>query len=1131
MYFATNIADYLACRHLTTLEQAADAGEIERDFYKDPGLELLRTLGLKHEQAYLNELQQRGLRVVQISTEQTTWAEAAALTREAMVDGVDAIYQPTFVDGEWGGRADFVVRVEMPSDLGVWSYEAIETKLARSTKARALIQLCLYSELIANIQGREPKWMHVVLGRGASPEKFQVQQYMAYFRKIKRDFQEAILARDETHPEPVEHCGVCSWWGHCDEEWHRDDHLSLVAGISRNQRKALNGRGIDTVVDLGRLELPVVPKLERIADAPLRRVREQARVQVRGREERRPVHEFLEPVEAGKGLAMLPLPSAGDVFLDFEGDPFAFDQGLEYLIGTVTVAQDREPNYQTIWSFDRATEKKSFQKFIDWIKQRRGEYADLHIYHYAPYEPTAIKRLAGRHGICTDDLDELLRAEVFVDLFRVVRQGIRASVESYSIKKMEPFYGFNRTVPLRDATAALQAFETVLALDGSPDDAREILKTIEQYNRDDCISTWQLREWLEALRTELEESSGNAIPRPELKSGQPTDDLAARITEASVLKERLTADVPDEPTERTEEQQARWLLSQMLEWHRREDKSSWWEYYRLCELSDDELIEDKSALGGLTYVGVTDETKRSFIHRYEFPPQEHAIKRAPEVRDPRTRKRAGTMVDFDDRNRTVDLKRAKSSQAPHPTALIPVDSMDKSEMIQSLMRLGGWVADHTIDADGSYRAARDILLHRPPRLTEGHLESLPEDLPPVEAAKNVVLLLDSTALPIQGPPGSGKTYAAAQMILTLLNSGKRVGVTANSHKVITNVLTELCMAAAKVNANLQIVQKPDKEKTDGCNHDCVELVDSNEEVLEKLASGEAHVAAGTAWLWSREEMANAVDVLFVDEAGQMSLANVLAVSQAAWSIVLVGDPQQLDQPVKGIHPPGAEVSALSHLLDGKPTINRHQGLFLGETWRLHPDICAFTSEVFYDARLEPRRENENQRLNGPEMFDGTGLRFIPVEHNGNQNESPEEAARIVGLIKQILDAGATWTDKEGQSRALKLENILVVAPYNAQVWALDEALPEGARVGTVDKFQGQQAPVVFYSMTTSMPEDAPRGMEFLYSRNRLNVATSRAQCVTVLVASPALFDVQCKTPRQMELANAFCRYLEMARIL
>jgi uncharacterized protein len=324
---------------------------------------------------------------------------------------------------------------------------------------------------------------------------------------------------------------------------------------------------------------------------------------------------------------------------------------------------------------------------------------------------------------------------------------------------------------------------------------------------------------------------------------------------------------------------------------------------------------------------------------------------------------------------------------------------------------------------------------------------------------------------------------------------------------------------------VRIIQKSNDD--DACLHSAVKQANDNQEVVDALMSGSTNVAAGTAWLWSRDEMADSVDVLLVDEAGQMSLANVLAVSQAAKSLILLGDPQQLDQPRHGVHPPGADVSALAHLLNGHATIAPDQGIFLSETWRLHPSVCEFTSELFYDRRLAARPENRHQRLNAKGLLDGTGLRFVSVEHSGNQIESPEEVERIASMIDELLLNSATWTSKNGETQRLKLTDILVVAPYNAQVSELAQRLPPGARVGTVDKFQGQEAPLVFYSTATSTPEDAPRGMEFLYSLNRLNVAISRAQCIAVLVASPALLEVQCKTPRQMQLANAFCRYLEM----
>ena len=425
---------------------------------------------------------------------------------------------------------------------------------------------------------------------------------------------------------------------------------------------------------------------------------------MQGREEGRLVYELLDPVEPGEGLAALPLPSPADVFLDLESNPYVLDQGLEYLIGMLTLpegsAQD-EPNYEALWAFTRSEEKKAFESFMQNVMERWHKHPEMHIYHYAPYEPTAIKRLAGRHGTCVDEVDELLRAGVFVDLYRVVRQGLRASVESYSIKRLEPLYGFNRAVPLRDANSALQAFEAALALGDSREEIRGLLKTIEGYNRDDCVSALRLRDWLEERRKELEERSGQSLPRPEIQSGEASEGLAAELGRVGELMARLVDSLPADEADWTDENRACWLLAQMLEWHRREEKSSWWEYFRLCELSDDELQEDKSALGGLAYVGEVGRIKRSIIHRYSFPPQDHAIDRAQEVRDPRTGEGAGEVVSIDERNRTIDIKRGVRSTVPHPTALIPFDIVNSNVLRDSLFRLGTWVADHGLSGEGT----------------------------------------------------------------------------------------------------------------------------------------------------------------------------------------------------------------------------------------------------------------------------------------------------------------------------------------------------------------------------------------------------------------------------------------------
>ena len=286
------------------------------------------------------------------------------------------------------------------------------------------------------------------------------------------------------------------------------------------------------------------------------------------------------------------------------------------------------------------------------------------------------------------------------------------------------------------------------------------------------------------------------------------------------------------------------------------------------------------------------------------------------------------------------------------------------------------------------------------------------------ASKRIAGSLNESVLAIQGPPGAGKTFAGARMICELIRQGKKVGITAVSHKVIRNLLDEILTAAHECGfANLQCVQKVSElpeEEVPG-----ITFTTDNAEPLAALLSG-TQVVAGTAWLWAREDYFEAVDVLFVDEAGQMSLANVLAVAQAAKNLVLLGDPQQLDQPQKGSHPDGAEVSALEHLLDGAKTIPENKGLFLEQTWRLHPAICEFTSEVFYEGRLTSREGLERQSISGHPWLSSSNLWFVPITHEGNRNSAIEEVECIAALVGELLQPGVIWTNDKEQTRVLQV---------------------------------------------------------------------------------------------------------------
>ncbi len=1041
-----------------------------------------------------------------------------------MRNGADVIYQGTLFDGRWLGRPDFLLRVEVPSELGSWGYEVADAKLARHVKAAALVQCCVYSHLLASVQGRQPAGVHVVTGDGATITH-RLADYMAYFREVRRRFEARLGAEKEpvTYPEPVDHCRVCRWYGVCADRRRADDHLSLVAGMSRVFSKALESHGVKTLKALAASPDVVVPDL---APRTFDRLRAQSRLQLQQYADGQVRYELIRPDsdEPGRGLARLPPPTAMDVFLDFESHPWATSEGLEYLMGTVVEASDA-PNYLARWAHDRAGEKQAFEALIDSIGERRRVDPAMHVYHYGAYERAAIRRLMGRYATREDEVDGLLRGEVLVDLFEVVRQGVRVSQESYSLKKVEKLYMPERQGPSTQPGFAVVEYEKWLR-ENDP----AILKGIEAYNCDDCVSAWKLRAWLEARRPEAEKLFAVTLGRPIPKPTESGENAIAIAEENRKRYEGLTANLPPDPTQRSDDERARQLLADLLDWHRREQKPEWWLHFDLKELPIEQLVGRSEALADLTYEGVVQQVSKSLVHRYRYDPaQEHKFHEGDEPIDLATGKKAGTVYAVDPAKGTIDLVRGKSSKAPHPRTLIPAKPIPVTVLRQAIGRVADAALESGMDGAGPHRAARDLLMRRPPRIS-GETAGQPLTKPredTLEAARRIVPVLDHSYLPIQGPPGSGKTYAAARMILDLVGAGRRVGIAANAHKAITNLVDAVCEAGKEAGAKVWIVQKSDG--AGGSQNTNVSQAGGSDEVLDALIAG-CKVVAGTAWLFARTDMENLLDVLFVDEAGQMSLANVVAMSGSARSIVLLGDPNQLAQVTKGSHPNGARRSALEHVLGSDATIGPGRGLFLAESRRLHPDVCGYISDAFYDGRLLPHPTTRQQTVaSGPEVY-GTGVRFRGVAHDGNAARSSEEAEEVSRLVEPLLQR--PWTNQKGETKSMAIDDILIVAPYNAQVGEImrrvEQRIGRRPRVGTVDKFQGQEGAVVVFSMATSSAEDAPRNMEFLYSRNRLNVAISRARALAVLVCNPQLLEVNCRTPEQMRLVNALCLFLERA---
>lgn len=1124
VHSASDLSNFLACEHLTALDRLAlhDPGLRDLRVPPDEGTQLIQQKGIAHEKAYLARLRAEGRQVIDIAQTDDP-AASVERTHAAMRDGVEVIYQAALAHGNLAGYADFLIRVT-PAGAGVPAqYEALDTKLARSPQAKFLVQLAFYSRLLERAQGQLPERMHIVLG-DQSVASYRSVDVVHYYDGLLARYQGEVARLDAggtpAYPHPRAHCDMCSWRKVCEQRREDDDHLSLVANITRPQIDKLRAAGIHRLAQLA--QLPDASTVPQVATETLARLRAQARLQHQARTTGQRIHELLPVVpESGRGFLRLPAPDAGDLFFDMEGNPLEAG-GLEYLFG-VGYREGKAWHFKGFWAHDRQEERQAFEDFMDFVTARRVQYPNAHIYHYANYEESALKRLACAHATRVQEVDDLLRQGALVDLYKVVREALRISEPNYSIKSVERFYRPQRSGQVQNAGASIVYYERWRETQDP-----QWLDAIEAYNRDDVESTGQLHQWLLQLRpAELFWRPAMQVPAAQADEGNETP---APSTRTQQLEERLAryhaqmiAPLPADRSAWQPEHALTELVYLLLDFHRRAKKPQLWAFYARRDMELDELLDDPECLAGLTL----DPTKppyrdlRSFVYTYRVPSQETKLHDGAKCTRCDTSDPVGTLT-YDADAGIASLRMAANRDAPPPQlSLGPEWPTDADSIVDSLFLF----ADSHIAGNGQYPALKAFLRREPPRL-HGHVPGQPLIAPGQDVTAGAVAAacrLNDSYLYVQGPPGAGKTYTGARMVAALLHEGRRVGILSNSHKAI-NLLMGAAMAQARaLGLTPRAVKKASKDNPD--SH--MSLVDptvqdvwSNGDVL----SGSPSLVGGTAWLFADARLAGQIDTLFVEEAGQVSLANLVAAGTCARNIILLGDQMQLPQPIQGVHPGRSGESALDYLLDGASTLAADQGIFLPTSWRMHPAVCGFISEAVYEGRLLPAPTNKARTL----VLDGqahpllrpAGIVHAPVEHEGCRQSSEVEARLILELYRSALTQH--YTDTDGSVHPMEPANILVVAPYNAQVNLLRRILPDGAQVGTVDKFQGQEAQLVLVSMTTSSGQDLPRNIEFLYSKNRLNVAISRAKCLTIVVANPKLFSVGCSTPQEVVLVNMLC---------
>jgi uncharacterized protein len=993
--------------------------------------------------------------------------------------------------------------------------------------------------MLQAIQGTLPERMRVVLGDRSETE-FRTLDYFYYYQFVKGTFLRQMHEFDpEKPPVPEPRANHGRWQSHADRYLEERDHLVRVAGITLGQIQKLNSAGILTMTQLAESGTLHVPRLSHEIQE---RLAQQAELQIRTCQERKnapaekavaPAYVVLRPTQddSRRGLALLPPPSALDVCFDMEGYPLE-EEGLEYLFGAVTRDASGDLRFHDWWAHDRKTEKLAFERFIDWVFARWKRDPAMHIYHYAQYEVSAVRRLMGRHATREEQVDELLRHRVFVDLYQVVRQGLRVGESSYSIKFIERLYRPPRSGEVQAAGESIVLY-ACWRESGQPPDwhQSDLLRQIRDYNQDDCQSTWQLLEW---LRDRQKEHRISFALQTEPDTGEADEDETRdeSVRERLELVAALIDAIPEYPEERAKDAD-RWqiqeLLAQFVEFHRREAKPVWWRMFDRAAMSPTELLEDPNCLGGLSLMPNRPEVEdRSLIFRYRFDPdQDTKIFAGSRVMFAHDLRATMEVVELDPAGRVKvkisqrHLDNIFAGQMPRTGALVPNEWVDPRPIPNALLAIAArWREEQFVTP-----ALRRLLLRQPPeipRLAAGKT-LLDRGESPSDAALRVAVSMRESTLCIQGPPGAGKTDTGTRIIVELLRQGKRVGITSNSHKAIFNLLKAVAeKMTGRVPGCGYVREVPEgfieKNRT-------FHFETSNAAAVRAYVDG---LIAGTAWLFARDDMVERLDYLFVDEAGQVSLANVAAMSRSAGNLVLLGDQMQLEQPVQGAHPGQSGSSALGYYLQEHAVIPDHLGIFLKSTFRMHPRLCRFVSEMVYEGRLQADSENERQVLHLPIrtrwLQETAGILFSPVEHEGNSQCSDEEVEWVSAIAKELLNS--RLTDKRGKTRRLELNDILCVAPYNMQVRRLQEALSPDARIGTVDKFQGQQAAVVIVSMCSSFGEAGPRGLSFLLDKNRLNVALSRATTLAIVVGDPRIVNSPAGSVADVERINLYCRLVQ-----
>ena len=1115
LYSPSMLKSYLSCKY-TIFNEINEKKLNLKKIELSKNDELRMQKGDLHELEYLKELKKKYKKVLDLKSKKTTREEKIEKTIQGMKEGFDVIHGGYLNKDKWYGEFDFlIINKSLKSNFGSYSYEISDTKHTKKSKPEHIIQLGMYTYMLEAVQGVLPKKFTIVL-KEMSHEVVRVNQVNDFFKTHRKNYEKFILKEvNETKPEKCSFCQVCKWSDVCEKIWITKDNLNQIGGFKKTYYKKLSDLKINSGTELSKQDKSKT--LKGFKEEVSYRLITQAKLQKKYEKTQVPVFEVNQKnLTSLKGFNLLPEKSNCDLYFDIESvEDHVYPGGLEYLFGIYYTEEGKE-KFKALWSHNKEEEKKTVIKFFEFTQLHFKKYPLSKIYHYGSYEITALQKLTSLHKVKGIEYDHYLNLDKFVNLLNVNRQGLFISEKSYSLKNMEKFYDFKREGSVQKGDVSQEYYsEWVETQDGN------FLDEIESYNKQDCISTFKLHEWL--VKNKPVESSW-FIPQ------KPENEMELRDWEKEMLayQEKVKNSKFKNP-------KMKQLMSDIIGFYNREDKPAWREFFERKGKSDEELIEDPECIGSMILTGEPTPEKRSFIYRYKFEDQDFKLRKNKRAiiannQDIEQKDAAGTIIDIDYKDMYVLLKRGTSQGLlPSILSIGPDKPTQSSKFVSNTYSF----ADSLIKNEKKYSALKNILDKKHPVINgikEGEKIILTNNFK-LEIPKVISNLKDSY-LYIQGPPGSGKTYQAANAIIELIKLKKKIAVTALSHKVIHNLLKKV----EEMNKNraqpidFKGYKKGNLEDEDTIfDGEYVKTYGKDSSFIEALErKEEGQIFAGTKFHLASSYYKEKIDYLFIDEAGQLSLADLISIGNIAKNIILIGDQLQLGQPIKGTHPGDSGLSILDYLLEGNDTIPADKGIFLNKTFRLNSELNSFISNNFYEEKLICDTTTDKRiitfKKNG--MIKKSGIHYLKMNHKNNIQTSIEEFEVVRDLLNEMI--GLDFNDN-GKKRKLGIDDFLVISPYNTQVNLLISKLEQSnivnPKVGTIDKFQGQQAPVTIVSMTSSDADSLPRNKEFFFSRNRLNVALSRAQVASIILFNPNLLNTSPKNIEQIKLMNNFFKIL------